>query len=76
MLNLGKSDRGDVASFISILTTTPSPMLLSVFRLMYPKAPLRDGLDFLQLLTRGLKANEFFKFVQMIRKLSDNGSDR
>lgn len=69
VLNVGKTDSGYITTLMGILTNTPPPMLLTAFRLMYPKVPLENGPVFLTHLSRGLEVNGFFGFVEMIRKL-------
>lgn len=53
-----------------ILHNTPAPMIDKAISIMYKKKPkYKDPIDVILYLTNGLKANQFFDFVEFIRKM-------
>lgn len=54
-----------------ILHNTPAPMIDKAIGILYKKKPKYENpVDVILYLTNGLKANQFFDFVEFIRKPS------
>lgn len=69
-LDIAQFDQLTFESLGHLLIRTPHPRLYAAFHILYPKVQAKNGPVFLGLLVRGLRANDFFGFVKMVRKLS------